>query len=146
MRAVRCIEGRPTVVDVEPSQGEGIRVRVASAGICGSDLHLMEMGLPLTFGHEGDIHRVTRAFIPTTANLDRQRDTDCSTHLADDLPKMFGLAHELAPSPTFDDLGSWTTTVDIHNISTDILHHHRRITHTIDIIAEDLHAVGTLVG
>lgn len=52
MRAVRCIEGRPTVVDVEPSQGEGIRVRVASAGICGSDLHLMEMGLPLTFGHE----------------------------------------------------------------------------------------------
>ena len=52
MRAVRCIEGRPTVVDVEPSKGEGIRVRVASAGICGSDLHLMEMGLPLTFGHE----------------------------------------------------------------------------------------------
>ena len=52
MRAVRCIEGKPTVVDVEPSVGEGVRVKVASAGICGSDLHLMKMGLPLTFGHE----------------------------------------------------------------------------------------------
>ena len=52
MRAVRCIEGRPSVVEVEPAQGDGVRVRVASAGICGSDLHLMGMGLPLTFGHE----------------------------------------------------------------------------------------------
>jgi threonine dehydrogenase-like Zn-dependent dehydrogenase len=40
------------VVDVDPPSGDGVRVKVASAGICGSDLHLLEMGLPLTFGHE----------------------------------------------------------------------------------------------
>lgn len=32
--------------------GEGIRVRVASAGICGSDLHLEAWNLPATLGHE----------------------------------------------------------------------------------------------
>ncbi|MCD9624062.1 alcohol dehydrogenase catalytic domain-containing protein [Rhabdothermincola salaria] len=52
MRAVRCHEGHPVVVDVDPPVGEGVRVTVASAGICGSDLHLLGLGLPLTFGHE----------------------------------------------------------------------------------------------
>jgi threonine dehydrogenase-like Zn-dependent dehydrogenase len=52
MRAVRCRGHQPVVVDVDPPSGDGVRVKVASAGICGSDLHLLEMGLPLTFGHE----------------------------------------------------------------------------------------------
>lgn len=52
MRAVRCHDGHPVVVDVDPPVGEGVRVTVASAGICGSDLHLLDLGLPLTFGHE----------------------------------------------------------------------------------------------
>lgn len=39
--------------EVEPVSGDGVRVKVASAGICGSDLHLTSMGLPLvTVGHE----------------------------------------------------------------------------------------------
>ncbi len=54
MRAVRCPEGAPTVVDVaEPHEaGDEVVVHVASAGICGSDLHMLAFGLPLTFGHE----------------------------------------------------------------------------------------------
>ena len=52
MRAVRCPEGIPTVVDVPEPTGDGILVTVASAGICGSDLHLLSFSLPATFGHE----------------------------------------------------------------------------------------------
>ncbi len=54
MRAVRCVDGRPTVVDVANPKGEGVRVRVASAGVCGSDLHMLELGMLDTFtiGHE----------------------------------------------------------------------------------------------
>ncbi len=52
MRAVRCIEGRPAVVDVARPTGEGVVVEVVSAGICGSDLHMLPMGLTATFGHE----------------------------------------------------------------------------------------------
>ncbi len=52
MRAVRCVEGAPAMVDVPGPAGEGVRVRVASAGICGSDLHLLEWKLPVVMGHE----------------------------------------------------------------------------------------------
>ena len=52
MRAVRCAEGVASLVDVPPSEGDGIRVRVASVGICGSDLHLVDWNLPVTLGHE----------------------------------------------------------------------------------------------
>lgn len=54
MRAVRCPEGLPRVVDVPAPvpTDDLVVVDVASAGICGSDLHLLGMGLPLTFGHE----------------------------------------------------------------------------------------------
>lgn len=44
MQAVRVEDGRPTVVSVDPPKGEGVRVDVAVASICGSDFHLMEMG------------------------------------------------------------------------------------------------------
>lgn len=52
MRAVRCEGGAPIVVDVPAASGDGVRVRVASAGICGSDLHLLPWNLPAVMGHE----------------------------------------------------------------------------------------------
>lgn len=57
MRAVRCIEGAIRVVDTPAPRGDGVRVRIRSAGICGSDLHLISpespFGLPtVTLGHE----------------------------------------------------------------------------------------------
>ena len=52
MRAVRCPEGIPTIVDVPEPTGDGVLVTVASAGICGTDLHLLSFSLPATFGHE----------------------------------------------------------------------------------------------
>jgi threonine dehydrogenase-like Zn-dependent dehydrogenase len=52
MRAVKCVAGAPAVVDVTRAPGEGVRVKVASAGICGSDLHLLSWNLPAVMGHE----------------------------------------------------------------------------------------------
>ncbi len=54
MRAVRCEGHEVRVVDVEPPRGAGVRVRVRSAGICGSDLHMLAGGLApaRTLGHE----------------------------------------------------------------------------------------------
>ncbi len=59
MRAVRTVDGAFTVVEVpEPeapesgASGDGVLVEVASAGICGSDLHMAGFGLPTTVGHE----------------------------------------------------------------------------------------------
>ena len=55
MRAVRNTEDGIEVVDVAEVEPEGdlVRVRVRSAGICGSDLHLIEWGpMPVTLGHE----------------------------------------------------------------------------------------------
>lgn len=52
MRAVLALDGAARVVDRPSPQGEGIPVRVASAGICGSDLHLLQWGLPVVMGHE----------------------------------------------------------------------------------------------
>jgi len=54
MRAVRARDRVVEVVDVPPPTGDGVRVRIRSAGICGSDLHLVRLGFPLahTLGHE----------------------------------------------------------------------------------------------
>ncbi len=56
MRAVRVHDGQVAVDDVPASDGVGVRVRVRSAGICGSDLHLIEAGVieaaQVTLGHE----------------------------------------------------------------------------------------------
>ena len=55
MRGVRNTEDGVRVLDVadpDPS-GDEIVVRVAAAGICGSDLHLLDWGpMPVTLGHE----------------------------------------------------------------------------------------------
>ena len=54
MRAVRCSEKGVQVLDLRPPDGDGVRVRVASAGICGSDLHMVAGGFAMgrTLGHE----------------------------------------------------------------------------------------------
>jgi threonine dehydrogenase-like Zn-dependent dehydrogenase len=52
MRAVRCTEGVASIVEVAVPEGDGVRIRVASAGICGSDLHLESWNVPATLGHE----------------------------------------------------------------------------------------------
>jgi threonine dehydrogenase-like Zn-dependent dehydrogenase len=54
VRAVRCRDGAVAVVDTAVPAGDGVRVRVRSAGICGSDLHMLAGGFPLahTLGHE----------------------------------------------------------------------------------------------
>lgn len=53
MRAIRSTETGIQVAELpDPGRG-GVRVRVRSSGICGSDLHLAAMGpLPVTLGHE----------------------------------------------------------------------------------------------
>jgi threonine dehydrogenase-like Zn-dependent dehydrogenase len=56
MRAVRCVEGAIRVLEAPPPRGDGVRVRVKSAGICGSDLHLISESplgpIAVTLGHE----------------------------------------------------------------------------------------------
>ncbi len=52
MRAVRCENGQIELVEVPRPRGEGIRVKVGSAGICGSDLHLLGQVEGITLGHE----------------------------------------------------------------------------------------------
>jgi len=52
MRAVRTIDAAFRVVEVDEPGSDGVLVEVASAGICGSDLHMAGFGLTNTFGHE----------------------------------------------------------------------------------------------
>lgn len=52
MRAVRSVDGVFAVVQVPAPDGPGVLVDVASAGICGSDLHMVDFDLPATVGHE----------------------------------------------------------------------------------------------
>ena len=54
MKVVRCCDKHVHVVDVPAPQGEGVLVKVRSAGICGSDLHMVNAGydIPSTLGHE----------------------------------------------------------------------------------------------
>lgn len=54
MKAVRCKHGSVRAVEIEAPRGEGVLVDVASAGICGSDLHLIDgpFEVGVTLGHE----------------------------------------------------------------------------------------------
>ena len=53
MRAVRNTDSGITVLDVPEPSETGVAVRVAGAGICGSDLHMLQWGpMPFTLGHE----------------------------------------------------------------------------------------------
>jgi threonine dehydrogenase-like Zn-dependent dehydrogenase len=53
MRAVRYVDGAIRVVEA-PAPRDGVRVRVRSCGICGSDLHMIDSGFPMDQipGHE----------------------------------------------------------------------------------------------
>ena len=54
MRAVRVIDGAPRLAEIAEPAGEGVLVAIRAAGICGSDLHMIEKRFPLagTLGHE----------------------------------------------------------------------------------------------
>ncbi len=53
MRAVRGSGAKVQVVELPAPGGDGVRVRVRAAGICGSDLYMLERGiLRHTIGHE----------------------------------------------------------------------------------------------
>jgi threonine dehydrogenase-like Zn-dependent dehydrogenase len=53
VRAVRNTEAGIRVLDVPVPDGPGVRIRVRSAGICGSDLEMVRTGLAAgTLGHE----------------------------------------------------------------------------------------------
>jgi threonine dehydrogenase-like Zn-dependent dehydrogenase len=52
VRAVKAVDGAATVVDQAWPDLEGLTVKVASAGICGSDLHLLDWNVPVVLGHE----------------------------------------------------------------------------------------------
>jgi threonine dehydrogenase-like Zn-dependent dehydrogenase len=54
MRGVYFNNGGVELRDIDKVAGEGVRVRVRSIGICGSDLHMLEMKFPLKYivGHE----------------------------------------------------------------------------------------------
>ena len=44
MKAVRIEKGVPVPCELPKPAGEGVLVKVASASICGTDLHMMEKG------------------------------------------------------------------------------------------------------
>lgn len=52
MKAVRVVDGEVEVLTVDGPSTEGVTVTIDSAGICGSDLHLLGWTLPVTLGHE----------------------------------------------------------------------------------------------
>ncbi len=54
MRAVRYENGAVRVIDAGEPRGEGVRVRVTSCGICGSDLAMLDARFPMAGipGHE----------------------------------------------------------------------------------------------
>jgi threonine dehydrogenase-like Zn-dependent dehydrogenase len=54
MRAVRFAEGKVQVQDTPSPSGDGVRVQVRSIGICGSEVHMLEKGFPISGvpGHE----------------------------------------------------------------------------------------------
>jgi 2-desacetyl-2-hydroxyethyl bacteriochlorophyllide A dehydrogenase len=80
MRAVRCVEGEITIADLPSPSGEGVLVKVRSAGICGSDLHLVDSPYPLgfTLGHEiaGELADGTPVAIEPIVNC---QTCDCCT-------------------------------------------------------------------
>jgi len=54
MKAVHYVDGKVAVLDVPPPTGPGVRVKIISAGICGSDLAMLDVGFAIAGipGHE----------------------------------------------------------------------------------------------
>lgn len=69
MRAVKIRDGRPVTVECPAPAGAGVVVDVISAGVCGSDLHLLDWGVPYVLGHEmaGTLHDGTPVAIEPIA-------------------------------------------------------------------------------
>ncbi len=67
MRAVRSVEGRPAVLEVDDPTGDWPLLEMAAASICGSDLTLVGWNLPTTLGHEfaGTVDGVAYCVEPT---------------------------------------------------------------------------------
>lgn len=51
---IRIVDGKPTLETVELDLTDGVRIRVASVSICGSDLHMLALGMAegRVLGHE----------------------------------------------------------------------------------------------
>lgn len=54
MKAIKVIDRKPELVEVPEPRGEGVRVKVVSSSICGSDIHMMGLGAfgDHVIGHE----------------------------------------------------------------------------------------------
>lgn len=54
MKGIKVVDGAPQLLDLPMPAGDGVLVKVASASICGSDLHMLELGFfgDYVIGHE----------------------------------------------------------------------------------------------
>ena len=54
MKAIKVIDKKPALVDVPKPSGDGVKVKVVSSSICGSDIHMMAMDVfgDHIIGHE----------------------------------------------------------------------------------------------
>jgi threonine dehydrogenase-like Zn-dependent dehydrogenase len=54
MQAIKVIDKKPVLVDVPQPKGDGVKVKVVSSSICGSDIHMMAMDVfgDNIIGHE----------------------------------------------------------------------------------------------
>ncbi len=54
MKAIRVIDGIPTLVEEAAPDGDGVLIRIHTSSICGSDLHLLDLGIAegMVLGHE----------------------------------------------------------------------------------------------
>ena len=43
MKAIKVIDKKPVLVDVTEPKDEGVKVKVVSSSICGSDIHMMAL-------------------------------------------------------------------------------------------------------
>ena len=44
MKAIMVVDKQPVLVDAPEPNGDGVKVKVVSSSICGSDIHLMAQG------------------------------------------------------------------------------------------------------
>ena len=54
MKAIKVIAKKPVLVDVPEPRGEGVKIKVVSSSICGSDIHMIALGVfgDNIIGHE----------------------------------------------------------------------------------------------
>ena len=54
MKAIKVIDKKPALVEVPPPSGDGVKIKVVSSSICGSDIHMMALDVfgDNIIGHE----------------------------------------------------------------------------------------------